>query len=403
MFAYDLLYPLWAYSCFGCFISPSSGRFNYVGYLFWVSIIYWIIMLANVVIIKLAKKELPYKAPKINSMIFVLCVLAVPFTMGASLIMLVIFSCVLEIVNQIFKTSEYMRRGVYLKCFTFFQLSILLGLILIIVFKPNIQKIKRQSKMPVTAGPNLFAKPVKGKIIKAQKGESLRVMLLNYAFWMLNSDYSFQLEELSLLKNIADEFKKSGIDRKYQKLMELYNKYEKDTFVTSYLPEFRPSYINMVKRWEEVRKSAEAGNYQDAINASEKDSYSLAKIAQVMYKKTEDRKKALDLADRATEQYKMGGGSLPALVETYNDLGEFEKAYGIVMLSSDSLYWSTQTLPIIKYFADKQDVDVAIQLIVKTSNGNGRAEALLYLAQTIKDGETPLNRKHIHMLDSTLK
>lgn len=142
LFVIEYMFPLYAAACTGCFISPGSGRFNYIGFLFWVSIIYWVVMAVNELVFKLAKKSLPYKAPRISWKILVLCVLLVPFTLWASLIMLTVFSCVLEIVKQISNSLPKMKQSLYMKIFVLYQGFILFVLILIVILKPNLQSIK---------------------------------------------------------------------------------------------------------------------------------------------------------------------------------------------------------------------------------------------------------------------
>lgn len=263
--------------------------------------------------------------------------------------------------------------------------------------------IRNQNKVRFHVKPDINAKPVEGDIITAKSGESAKIMLLNYAFWVLHSDYSFVPEKLTLLKEIANEFQKLGEEKKYHTLMNLYEKYKTDTFATSYDPAYTAEYQ---KKWWEVKELVDKGRYQDAISASNGDPFALANIAQAIYEDTRDHKKALDVVNTAYEQF--AKSSYPALhltgiAKAYNKLNEYEKAYDVVMVPSNTKYWGTTTFPIVKYYSDKQDMDKVIQLVLKTSNGDGRAEALLYLARTIKNGELPLNGKYVQMLNSALK
>ncbi|MGE0268875.1 MAG: hypothetical protein AB7S78_10535 [Candidatus Omnitrophota bacterium] len=251
--------------------------------------------------------------------------------------------------------------------------------------------------------PNLSAKPVNGMIIKSIEGENAKATLLNYSFWILHSDYSFVPEKLSILKNIADEYKNLGIDDKHKKLMELYARYKKDTTGTSYLVTSIPSYQ---KKWDTVQLLVKSGKYEEAVTASQKDPYALANTAHALYEKTGDYKMALELVGIAIEEFKTGNyanGHLLGIAGAYSGLKEYKKATDVVMLSQDTSFWSDTTLPMIKYYSDQQDFDTALYLVTRTENKYGQAEALLYISQSIKNDGTPLNPKYIKMLDIVLK
>jgi len=138
VFANDILFPLHAHACFGCLIIPSSGRFNFIGYLFWTSIAYWCIMAINQFIFRCIKKALPYDEPKSNKPIIILCIVLTPFTLGAALVFLSIISCAMETMKHIAKTSVYMKGKAYLKAFVLLQWATLIILVTIFIFQPSL-------------------------------------------------------------------------------------------------------------------------------------------------------------------------------------------------------------------------------------------------------------------------
>lgn len=140
---FGLLYSSNAYACAGCFITPSSSRFNFIGYLFWVSVFYWIVMVINESIFKLTKKSLPYESPKIGWKILILCIVLVPFTLGLSLIILPIFSCLIQAAKLISNKTKYFKTDIYLRTLILFQWTILVTFVLVFIFKPNLHAITK--------------------------------------------------------------------------------------------------------------------------------------------------------------------------------------------------------------------------------------------------------------------
>lgn len=138
VFVYEILFPGLVHACVGCFISPSSGRFNHISFWFWMSIVYWIIMAVNESVRRVMKVDSFYESININSKLFLLCIILVPFTMGASLIFLPIALCLLQATKQILKTNEYIRGDFYSVTFILLQWIFIISFIAIFMLKPDI-------------------------------------------------------------------------------------------------------------------------------------------------------------------------------------------------------------------------------------------------------------------------
>ncbi len=264
-------------------------------------------------------------------------------------------------------------------------------------------KYKSTQSDTAKAGPKVFTKPVKGDVLTHRPGDDAKRTLLYYSFQSLHADYSFVPEKLKLMREIADEYKSLGDDANYWALMELYAKYKKDTFSTSYLPASFPSYQ---KVWAEVQIITEEGRFDEAVAASKSDPFALANIALEIYKQTSDKIRARELTDKAYSQFKKGGydpGHLIGVARTYSGLKEFDKAYTVIMASNEVQFWGDITIPVIQYFSDGDKFGEAITVVTKTANGDGKAKGLLYLAQNIEETQVPLDDKFVKMLQSTLR
>lgn len=133
-----MLLPVQAHACPGCMIIPSSSRFNLLGWLFWLSLIYWGIMLISTAVRQGQRGLSPEgDCPLWGTKLVVGCVLLAPFTMMMSVIALPIFTCVLQAVRIIVNRSNYTNPSWAVRLITAFQWVVLVTFVVIYIVKPG--------------------------------------------------------------------------------------------------------------------------------------------------------------------------------------------------------------------------------------------------------------------------